>query len=155
MAMFTANISNPAVTLRFERFTNKNGEVSFSPVKGGKKVSFPRVPAAAIGSVAGETVTIGKVTAAFERQDTRPEGTRGKASGNWAPRAIATLVVPTEDGNVKVTVALTTEKDKDGNLLDTARLSAVGKVMSDRTGGPGRAAAPTVSLNEAFALIGE
>ena len=153
--MFTANISNPSVTLKFEKFTNKKGEVTFSPVKGGRKVSFPRVPVATLAMLEGETVTVGKVSGTFVLQNDRPEGTRGRASGNWAPRAIATLIVPTDDGNVKVTVALTTEKDSDGNLLDTARLSAVGKVMAERTGGPGRAAAPTVSLDEAFALIGD
>lgn len=153
--MFTANISNPSVTLKFEKFTNKKGEVTFAPVKGGKKVSFPRVPAATLAMLDGETVTVGKVSGTFVVQDTRPEGTRGRASGNWAPRAIATLIVATDDGPVNVTVALTTEKDKDGNLLDTARLSAKGKPVSEKSGGPGRAAAPTVSLNEAFALIGE
>jgi hypothetical protein len=103
----------------------------------------------------GETVTVGKVSGTFVLQTKRPENARGRASKNFAPRAIATLIVATDEGNVQVKVTLTTEKDKDGNLLDTARLSAVGKVMADRTGGPGRAAAPTVSLDEAFALIGE
>jgi hypothetical protein len=153
--MFTANISNPSVTLKFEKFTNKSGEITFSPVKGGKKVSFPRVPVATLAMLDGETVTVGKVSGTFVVQETRPEGTRGKQSGNWAPRAIATLIVATDDGNVNLTVALTTEKDKNGNLLETAKLSAVGKVMAENSGGPGRAAAPTVSLNEAFALIGE